>query len=216
VDTKRCPTGKVLARVWKRWSAEHERQFGAKPSMRGVSMNYFDDKPDLLARWTTAVSRPHWRVPLARLEELRVTFQMSQDEVDDLVLARVQELDDDEEARVLVAQVVDIVERVSTSDEERQVVAAWRKVRPNRLLGLDISARGSQDLEKLFDGLLRVHERRQAAERAADPPEELADVERATLTAKAQAVVKKMAAKRPKTLSPRAQVRELLHRIRAP
>lgn len=187
--------------------------------MRLVSVTYLNGKPDLLARWTTGGMRAHWRFPAARLEELRTTFEMSQAEVDELMLARIEELETDAETRALVQWLVDYMSRQLLTEEESALLAAWRVVRDRRPLGLQAGRRTVQELEKQLDDLLKLHEQRQEAERAAEPvEEEMTAAERSSSNRRMEGLKAKYLAlprnRRAKTLTPRGEMLQLLARLR--
>jgi hypothetical protein len=173
VASKRCPTAKVLERLWQRWQRLHKEEFGSSVSKRYVSQNFFENDASALARWTTAGSRVSWRFPLARLDELVVALELKDDDVDDLMIARIQELQDDAESTELLNWVARFIQRIELAErtldtDEQLLVDVWREVKVGRLRGLYPNGLHREELRHLFDGWLGMHQRRHEEDEEAE------------------------------------------------
>lgn len=192
----RSPTGKVLEALWGRWAKRHEHQFGTRPSKRQISDAYFEGDPNLLARWTGAAGRPRWRFPLSRLDELVTTLELTEVDIDDLMYARIEELQHDDEVIPLLTWLARFLERTSLDQEEREVLAAWRTVRAQRRLGFYRDGRQADELRRVLDGLLGIHETRHTDDQEHAQAEEakVTDADREALQERAREVGRRLAA----------------------
>jgi hypothetical protein len=163
VPAERGASGTVLQAAWERAASEYERTFGHRPTKRLLSEDYFSDA-NLLARWTGPSDRPHWRFRLEQLVDVTLAFKLAQDEVDDLVIARLSELDPESETMVALSWLSGFLERSSLDDDERAVLKAYRAARGKKALGLYPTSGLPGELEAVMDGVLTDHEKLHVAD----------------------------------------------------
>jgi hypothetical protein len=217
----RSPTGKVLQAIWIRWARRYQARFGTRPSKRMVSELYFEGDASLLAKWTTAADRPSWRVPLARLPELVTAFELDAADVDELLTARIEELQSDPEVMPLLTWLTGFLERTALDAEEREVLEAWRALRATHPLGLYRDGRQVLELQRGLAGVLASHQSRHEEDHAAGlavAADETAE-QRQEQQDRAKALTRRLAdsetMRKREAVRARAEAQTLLKRLRS-
>jgi hypothetical protein len=103
---------------------------------------------------------------------LITAFEPTQDDVDDLMIARIHELESESEARTLLEWFGGFIERTAHDSDERDVLTAWRAVSKSHLRGFYNDGRQRDELKRLLRRLLDIHERRYDDEQRAALAEE--------------------------------------------
>lgn len=122
----------VLQACWEAYVQRYQAQHGSRPSKQMVSTVYLLDDPALLSRWTNADHKPGWRIPVRRIAEAAYALELSAEQVNDLMLSRLHELEQQEQLSDAVvvadwcAEVLGDAEFLS--DEERLVLGAFRRI----------------------------------------------------------------------------------------
>lgn len=134
-------SGALLEQLWVRFCGAHAADFpGAKPLSKREASAWLMADTHALARWTNDAAHqskhPEWRIPLRRVPEVCHVLKASDDERDELMFARLQEIQESEEKsdvmvlmHWLTPTIVDLAERPVLAADERQVLEAYRRAR---------------------------------------------------------------------------------------
>lgn len=132
-------SGQLLERLWARFAANYAADF---PNTKALSKRMVSDwltaDTHALARWTNDAAHqarhPEWRIPLRRVPEVCHVLRATPDELDDLMFARLQELQESEEKsdvmvllHWLVPTITEMAERPVLDAHQRQVLAAFKR-----------------------------------------------------------------------------------------
>jgi len=143
----------VLRSIWERFATEFEEHRGRRASMREASHELDVDK-SALAKWMTADAPIKRRVPLRHLPTLRTYLMMSAKEYDQLMEARLAELEPGDETVIgctwLLESLAPERDTAPIDQEEQAVLNAFREAREKRPRGLYFDA----DEPGLLKGLL--------------------------------------------------------------
>lgn len=154
----------VVRNIWEAFARRFEEQFEATVSKKAASANFLEGDSDLLGRWTSPGRHKNWRIPLWRIDEFCEAFQATPEHRDELMMARLLELRDDNDGRptsewVAAEWGAQLAAPERLTADERLVLAAWRKQADKWARGLYGAPEENAFLERAFDEVLREAER---------------------------------------------------------
>lgn len=151
----------VLARIWDRFQSQYKRKLKAKPSKQryAKALNF---TANALSVWMKDGPDLRRRIPVGAITLLKDALLMTHDEYDELMYARLNELDANEE----VMQVANwAVSRVIERDQgENFIVSTFRHIATDYPRGLSLDAEEERILHKFLEALLKRGQRVQELE----------------------------------------------------
>lgn len=202
----------ILRRLFERYSADWKRQYPNAPRLSARKVSEWLSKADkhCLARWTNedahAGSHPNWRVPFYRVEQACEAVKATEDERDDLMMARIHEAiehDPDGDLAVVLQWLepffAEFAARPVLSQTETVALAAFRKAEQMvpGAAQCPVTSTFEHNLEVVikacFERAVKAYVAELAAETAAD---EALPVNEAALKAKLADITTKLAARR--------------------
>ncbi len=139
MPSKAPRSGQLLERLWSRFAASYAADFpGTKTLSKRTVADWLTADTHALARWTNDAAHqaghPEWRIPLRRVPEVCHVLRATPDERDDLMFARLQEIQENEEKsdvmvlmHWLVPTITELADRPVLDAHERQVLAAFNR-----------------------------------------------------------------------------------------
>lgn len=157
-------SGAVVESIWHAFAAGFERQYEVSLSKKSASANFLEGDPDLLGRWTKPGKHKNWRIPLWRVDAFCEAFKATSEQRDELMMARLQELRDDNDGRptsewVAAEWGAQLAAPERLTSDEREVLNAWRKQAQKWPRGLYGTPEERARLEGAFGTLLKDAER---------------------------------------------------------
>ena len=156
-------SAELVTALWDRFATQFQKNYPNHTLTKRYGSLYVINDDDIegdthaLARWTNPGERPNWRIPLKRIPKVASKLKASQEEVDELMLARLFELEETHgthDALTAAAWGYDIAERThALTPDEEAVLKAYRQgttVYPFRLFDNEES---QQLLRMLFERL---------------------------------------------------------------
>lgn len=131
-----------------------------------------------LLLWTKPGKHKNWRIPLWRVDAFCQAFSATPEQRDELMMARLQELRDDNDGQstsewVAAEWGAQLAEPERLTSDEQEVLEAWRKLAQEWPRGLYGTSEERAFLERAFDAVLKKAERLASGEDAgAALPEE--------------------------------------------
>lgn len=134
-------SGKILEQLWERFVAKYGTDFPeAKALSKRTVSDWLTADTHALARWTNDAAHqalhPQWRIPLRRVPEACYVLEATSDERDELMLARLKEIQEsDEKSDVMVLMhwleptLRELATRPLLDAHELQLVAAFQRAR---------------------------------------------------------------------------------------
>lgn len=138
---KATRSGQMMANIWERFL---DRYAKAYPHSKAPSKRYMSTllclEPQTLARWCNDKShvpdKPNWRIPIKRIQEACTALLATQEELDELMMCRVQEVMDDAEKpdiHALLYWMAPLIQSLASRPEvdasERMILDVHRKAR---------------------------------------------------------------------------------------
>lgn len=161
----------VLRSIWERFASEYEEHRGRPTSMR-ETCHLLDFDSSALAKWTTIDAPIKKRVPIRHLPALREMLMMTDQEYDQLMEARLAELESDNETVIactwLVKTLTPELQDGPMDNEELAVLQAFRKARQKRPRGLYFDSDEPGLLKGVLDQILKRAQRLHEEEEASD------------------------------------------------
>lgn len=182
----------VLEALWGRFKRDIIREHGPKLSKRLVSREIFKNDEHLLARWTNPGDKETWRIPLSRIRETVKHLRGTPEDLDDLMLARLNEVrkrDREDDVFHAIAWALGHVERTLPADE-RFLLLAYRSAAeccPHQLFAGNESR---AQMIALLEGMAKAQMEQVFAENLLDGQE--TDEDRAALKQRANQVMEKL------------------------
>lgn len=203
-------SGELLARMWNTFLERHSRQYAhAKPPSKREMAKLLNVDALALARWTNdqahTSKHPGWRIPLKRIPEACTALLATGDELDELMLCRLQEIQaEDEKADIQVLLhwlgplLQDLAARPAVDADERLILEEHRRARDSVPGSEHVSLPSSaaEALNKAFVDVWRSTVNEHVAELQADTQAEDADIS-ANLERAKQRVKEVLARKAP-------------------
>lgn len=137
MSSKAARSGQLLEQLWSRFTASYAADFpGTKALSKRTVSDWLTADTHALARWTNDAAHqaghPEWRIPLRRVPEVCLVLRATSDERDELMLARLQEIQESEEKsdvmvlmHWLTPTIIELADRPVLDAHERQVLAAF-------------------------------------------------------------------------------------------
>lgn len=169
-------SAEVLAKIWEDFARTAERVTGLPVRKSATSRHYLNGDNRLLTRWLNPGAHKNWRIPLARVPDVCSELNASPQMMDKLMMAKFGEISEgDPKHPVLVAAwwALQHCERQNygLSQDERQVLDAFREQAKRFPRGLSGTSSESERVGQLFSGLLAQAERDQETEMLEAEPE---------------------------------------------
>ncbi len=218
----------ILRRLFERCSAEWSRQFPGSPRLSARTVSAWFSKTDkhCVARWTNEDahrgSHPNWRVPLYRVEQACEAFKATEDERDDLMMARIHEAlehDPDGDLAVVLHWLEPYFAELAARpvlDPTETIVLASLKRAEQAVPGAaqcPLPSSFGHDLEVAIGACFQRAVEEHVAELAADAAaEEASPVDQVALKAKLASITAKLAARRAAPVPAPSEVRQRIAR----
>lgn len=175
----------ILAALFQRFQARSKAEIGVNISMRRTSEDLLvkerlrrskraagasgapDDtaanrKPDAnaLGRWTNPGEKENWYIPISRVTEVAGLLGASQDDVDELMIVRLEELASaypEHDAVVTAAWACDYALRARALNEDEQALLDAFRHSCTRTSYRVLDATGREKAQAFFDNLIQEH-----------------------------------------------------------
>lgn len=146
----------ILAHIIKRYRSAYFQKFEKKPSLREIS-SLLDLDPSSLSKWTGIDTPDNRKVPIHQIPILAVALMMSENEVNTLMVARIEEqIETEPTIRVACEWITAFMQKIYQLDQDEQVVLnAYRELREYYPRGFYLDTEESELIRDAMSAVLK-------------------------------------------------------------